>query len=188
MKTFRRVLAATLVAGALNGAAQAEVIQPVSQFDTWYTFDVDSLLSANQGLQWIDLAAGDSLSFSFTLAAPAVLRVVDGGFAGDRFNVSVNGGSSVLTSPGVSTYPSVNAGLDFDFAWLDARFSKLALTLQAGSYTVTGSLAESVVDEFGQPLNATVGAVMLAPVPEPGTWALMLAGLGALFAMARRRA
>jgi hypothetical protein len=30
-------------------------------------------------------------------------------------------------------------------------------------------------------------AALLAPVPEPETWAMMLAGLGTVFGVARRR-
>lgn len=155
----------------------------------WAAFDVDSFMSQSGGDEWIDLADGGALSFSFTLSAPATLRVVDAGFAGDTFSLSINGAAfatSAVPVGHVATSP--NAGLDFDAAWNNASFSRGTFLLSSpGTYTVTGSLLQSVGFD-GEALNATVGAVMLAPVPEPTTYVLMLAGLGLLAVGARRRA
>jgi hypothetical protein len=54
--------------------------------------------------------------------------------------------------------------------------------LAAGSYyvLVAGNLVSDTSASFG-------GAVMLAPVPEPETYGMMLAGLGVLGFLARRR-
>ncbi len=54
--------------------------------------------------------------------------------------------------------------------------------LQAGDYYVMvgGNLVSDTSASFG-------GAVMLAPVPEPETYGMMLAGLGVLGFLARRR-
>lgn len=54
--------------------------------------------------------------------------------------------------------------------------------LAVGSYylQVNGKMVSATSGSFG-------GAVMLAPVPEPATYGLMLAGLGLLGFMARRR-
>jgi hypothetical protein len=55
-------------------------------------------------------------------------------------------------------------------------------SLAAGDYyvQVNGSLVSNTSAAFG-------GAVMLAPVPEPETYGMMLAGLGVLGFLARRR-
>jgi hypothetical protein len=55
-------------------------------------------------------------------------------------------------------------------------------SLAAGSYyvLVSGNLVSDTSASFG-------GAVMLAPVPEPETYGMMLAGLGVLGFLARRR-
>ena len=54
--------------------------------------------------------------------------------------------------------------------------------LTAGNYyvLVSGNLVSDTSASFG-------GAVMLAPVPEPETYGMMLAGLGVLGVLARRR-
>jgi hypothetical protein len=54
--------------------------------------------------------------------------------------------------------------------------------LAVGNYyvQVSGTMVSATSGSFG-------GAVMLAPVPEPATYGLMLAGLGLLGFMARRR-
>jgi hypothetical protein len=55
-------------------------------------------------------------------------------------------------------------------------------SLAAGNYyvLVSGNLVSDTAASFG-------GAVMLAPVPEPETYGMMLAGLGVLGFLARRR-
>ena len=54
--------------------------------------------------------------------------------------------------------------------------------LMAGNYylQVSGNLVSDTGASFG-------GAVMLAPVPEPETYGMMLGGLGVLGFLARRR-
>lgn len=178
---------AALIALGISGvsATQAATTQ-IDQLGQWYAFDVDDLSALSGGKEWIDLGDdfGAPLSFSFTLGQPTILRVVDAGFAGDRFNVTVSGSVDLALTTGtaIDSYPVAG---DFDEAWADARFSRLAYTLGPGSYTVTGDLL--IAAGGGAPLNVTTGAVMLAPVPEADVWMLMLAGLG-LLGLARRRA
>ena len=71
----------------------------------------------------------------------------------------------------------------FDVATLlgDSRFSQGAWTLAAGSYTVTGLATAS-------PFDGGIGYLSVAAVPEPETYALFLAGLALVGAVARRRA
>ena len=145
----------------------------------WNAFDVDDFY----GQQWIDLG-GDALSFDFTIGASqkGILTVVDGGFAGDSFQVF--NGASLLgsTSAPTDSYPD-SVGLDFDAALADADYSRGVFTLGAGDYSINGLAALL-------PLGATVGAVKLevANLPEPRSLALLLAGLAALGVTARRRA
>jgi PEP-CTERM motif len=65
-----------------------------------------------------------------------------------------------------------------------------SLGIDAGTFVTTLSTLESLGTEFGtfdaRPLGDTI-TVIATPVPEPGTYALMLAGLGVVGFMARRR-
>ena len=76
----------------------------------------------------------------------------------------------------------------YDGAFADsANFSQLTLTLDAGTYTVTGSLLQSVtVDGFA--LNSTAGGLSVTAVPEPTSLALVLAAAGVVGVVSRRRA
>jgi len=180
--------AAIAVALCAAGVAHATVT-PLAVSGQWYEFDVDDVQAQSNGVEWIDYSDGSALSFTFTIAAPTELRVVDAGFAGDSFNVTVNGISQLTSAVPTTTYsPTRTAITNFDAAWADTGFSRGSWLLTApGTYTVTGVLAQSVTNG-GAPLNATIGAVMLAAVPEPGTWALLLAGLAVIGVIARRRA
>ncbi|MDP0941742.1 PEP-CTERM sorting domain-containing protein, partial [Klebsiella quasipneumoniae] len=62
--------------------------------------------------------------------------------------------------------------------------------LQAGNHSISGSLLQSVLVDVGAgPLNATVGALKLevSAVPEPATLVSLLAGLGLIGLVVRRR-
>lgn len=181
---LRPFLAAAALAALAPHAAHAAFLAADGQ---WAVFDVDSTTAASAGLEWIDITTGDALVFDFTVAAGQVgtLTVVDGGFAGDRFDVYANGALRGTTSAAVSSYP-VSLGLDFDAALADSGYSRATYTFGAGTWHVSGLLADSVIVD-GTPLDATVGGVRLAvsPVPEPAPLVMLTAGL-VLVAAARR--
>lgn len=188
--TIRKLagIAALALAGA--GSAQATDIELTPPaYGSWQLFDVSDLLSVSGGTEWIDIADGSALSFHLVVPTgfAAQLTVVDGGFAGDRFAVNANGTLLGLTGAAVDTQ-DVNVGLDFDAALADSRYSRGVFQLGAGSYTLTGLLAQSATDG-GLPLNTTVGAlrVEVSAVPVPPAAALMVAGLAVLGLQQRRR-
>ncbi len=156
----------------------------------WVGFDVDSMIAADFGNGWIDNTDGSAKSFTFTIAAGQVgtLTVLDAGYAGDTFSVT-NFASALgaTSSVPVGTYDG-SAPLGFDDAFANASFSRGVFQLQAGSYSIGGSLLQSVQFD-GFDLDATTGAVRLttSAIPEPSSTALMFGGLAAVALLVRRR-
>jgi hypothetical protein len=67
----------------------------------------------------------------------------------------------------------------------DNSYTSVVGTFTADAATQTIEFFDSTRNPY---LNAYVLRDLTAPIPEPGTWALMLAGLAGLGALARRRA
>lgn len=196
MMTFKhKLLAAALVSSSL--AAQASTVNLVAD-GQWQSFGVDSFASQSGGNEWIDNANtndpgyGSALTFTFTVAAgyQGTLTVVDADLAGDTFRVFNNGDLLGTTSsvPEQQYGGAPDVGYDFDAALANNAFSHGAFSLSAGSYSISGALAQSVL-LGSDPLNATAGAVMLtvSAVPEPSSAVLVLAALGACAFTSRRR-
>ena len=178
----KKLLLSAVLCSALSANAGAAALNADGQ---WHPFDVDDTVSASAGLEWIDLD-GDALSFDFTLTGSAILRIVDGGFAGDRFDV-FNGKLPLgQTSAATNNYPE-SLGLDFDAAFADGRYSRSVFLLGPGSYSINGLLSLSALDDNAGAINATVGAISLTAVPLPAAAWLYLAGAGLMATIARRR-
>ena len=173
-----------LVIAALLSAlcAQAEA-STLSADGAWNAFDVDSSVSNSGNLEWIDLD-NNALSFDFTLSESAYLKVVDGGFAGDRFNVFDNGVLLDQTSVASNTFPA-SIGLDFDAAYASPLYSRGLFWLGAGRHSITGLLSQSALNGT-TPINATVGAVSLTAVPLPAAVWLYLTGTALMGFVSRR--
>lgn len=181
------LFAAVALACALPAQAQTVALTADAG---WREFVIDDL-SAESGIDPLSWIAddGSAIAFEFTLSGPALLKVVDAGFSGDRFQVFDNGVALGYTSVGINNYvdgdtPTV---IDFNAAWSQTDFSRGQFLLGAGSHNITGLLAVSALDADDQPFNATLGGVALMAVPLPGAAWLMLSGSGLLAAVARRR-
>jgi hypothetical protein len=188
LSRVRFALAALSLATAFTLPAHASNV-PLAADNHWTLFSVDSALAPSPS--WID-DSGSPLSFDFDIAAGFVgtLSVVDGVFGGDTFTVTNFGNllGSTSSVPLADIGSAVDHGYDFDAAFADSSFSHAVFTLGAGSYRIGGFLDQSLLfDE--QRLDATAGAVRLsvAPIPEPSTFAILLAGLAVVGLLARRR-
>lgn len=178
---IKKSLLAAALLSALCTQAQASTLVADG---AWNAFDVDDISSVSSGLEWIDLD-GNALSFDFTLTGSAYLKVVDGGFAGDRFNVYDNGVLLNQTSVATNTYPA-SIGLDFDAAYASPLYSQGLFWLGTGSHSITGLLSQSALNGTVA-FNATVGAVSLTAVPVPAAAWLYLTGIALMGLVFRRR-
>lgn len=145
-----------------------------------------------QELSWTDYSAYFGDNFASNNA---------GNTFADRFTFSVDGTVGSNLDAIVSSISSnANVGLDITGLALYGADNLLitqgtavstgnidiwtisSASLAAGDYylQVSGSLVSNAAASFA-------GEVMLAPVPEPETYGMMLAGLGVLGFMARRR-
>ncbi len=136
---------------------------------------------------WSRFAFGDvgttvGRSYSFSLAANAILTVVDGFFAGDQFEVFANTMSLGTTSAPVT--PSANTGMNFDAALGDPNHSSGSFILGPGDYLIS---MDVIARSPGS--GNHMGAIRLdmAAVPVPAGGALLLSGLGLAALMRRRR-
>ena len=170
------------ILATLASPAQAA---PLHVDGSWNTFDVDDSIASSGNLEWIALD-GNALSFDFNLSSAAYLSVIDGGFAGDRFQVFDNGNALGLTSSPTHNYPD-SIGLDFDQAFADSHYSRGVFLLSAGQHSISGLLSLSALDDSNTPINATVGAVSLTAVPLPAAAGLYAAGAALIGLVSRRR-
>lgn len=185
---IRQLIASALLGAVMAAPAQAAVVNLAAD-GQWNAFDVDELTALSGGLEWIDLD-GDVLSFEFTLTGQGVLTIVDGAIAGDEFQIFNHGTSLGHTSPSMDP-DSTSVGTDFDAAFSDQhRYSYAEFILGPGSYSITGLLTASALDNYGIPYNATVGAVRLtevSAVPVPAAAWLFGSGLLAVAGLLRSR-
>ena len=185
MKSRLPAVLTAIMALACAATASAETIS-IAADNTWHAFDVDEFMSQSGALEWIGLDDGSALTFSLTTATETLLTVVDGGFAGDRFQVFDQGNLLGATSV-VASLASTSVGLNFDAALANSNYSFATYLLAAGTHTITGLLSQSAIDGAGSPFNATVGGLRVTPVPLPGALLMFLSGTGLLGFMRRRK-
>lgn len=124
-----------------------------------------------------------NIDFTFDLTTANVLRITDGYFDGDQFDVIINGADQGPTSTPTVATSYVGDNWNYAFFVDGASYSHAAYLLGPGSYDVEAYMVQS---PYGDGAGAfEVGGPI--PVPEPQAWALMILGLGGIGGMARRR-
>lgn len=158
----KALLAAVAPLALLSSPAMAAVILP----DTGW--QPDKLLFAN---------APTVLSpLSFTISTKSFFRLTDASAPGDTYRLFSAGQLLATSLFGAKT--SLDAS-SFDAFWTSAAFSKIDLLLDPGAYNliVLGDGAGGIPSDL---------AVRVDAIPEPGTWALLLAGFGLIGGVSRR--
>jgi len=205
---FQKIAFAVLTMAAL-GAAQAGdlTLNQTETFENTTVFSGGRVNAGNDDYLWLSTFSafgsnGPTASATFQVGAGFVLNDLSlsfdykslGGLNPTKSSVSLIGGafnySTLLdfTSSYVAGQPVLNAAKATAFLLSNPNgSSNLTLsglgTLAAGTYTLTftaGNIAGLKVDDV------KIGGT-LAAVPEPETYALMLAGLAAVSFVARRR-
>jgi hypothetical protein len=182
---MRDIIKGLLTASALitltGTAARADAIVPITDGGGWNEF---FFLAPGSNLQTL---GGATIDFTFTLTHPDVLRITDGFQGGDQFDLMINSVDKGPTSASVLGFAGT-AGSCWTCAYYNPTYGDAythgAYVLGPGSYVVTGIALQS-------PQFDGAGALALGAIPEPATWAMMLAGflgLGAVMRRSRRQA
>lgn len=148
----------------------------VSGQDALYIDDLELGLSLASGALGSDAFEGSGLFRSFSIALPTTLSFnwtlstvgFDPAFA-DRAFVAINGVAQTLAT--VAATP-VNGSFSHSF-------------LSAGNYTFSFGLVD--VDDVAGLSTLAISGLNVAVVPEPASYALLLAGLAVVAGAARRR-
>lgn len=170
--SVRKLLAGAAIVGSLFAAnAQAATLVVDGGWSKFYF--------GGPGSSIYEPGTGD-LSYDFVLGDAATLKVTDAFDSGDVFQIFDNGVSLFTTGAFDLGGPTSS---DADTAFAGTTYSHGFIVLSAGSHSITGIATASPTGSGGSYIELTKGGA----VPEPATWAMMIAGFGMVGCMARRR-
>jgi len=155
------------------------------------TPDTYAGLQADQGRQWVDLTGIygydkglRSDAFATTVGATYRIAFAVGNyipFGPSTLGLSISGGPEQLF-----TNPSVAANLKSPMNWASFSFDWVADATSA-QLSFLGRANGTLSNNGGIGLDSVSVEWVSGPVPEPGTWALMAVGVGALTSWSARR-
>lgn len=187
---FKKLVTAALIAMA-GVAAHATVVTSTSGNTTTYSENFNGGTSFSAGAFDAPLTSDDYLwltqpgtnAASYTFAAASAVQSLTVSFWYSALSTaaqwSLSGPVSALGNTGgllAVTFNNPGAGGSSADQWVSQTWNNLS----AGNYTLAFStgLGQLKVDDV---------AISVTAVPEPGTYAMMLAGLGLIGTVARRR-
>ena len=145
----------------------------------------DYTLTVNAG--WtISNAAAFLGNLAFVEVGAATTNIIANG------DLSIDGGATTPIGPASLAWTSTPSGPGYllgyfaDTLALAGAFNSVAVTNSAIDLSATGGIFFSISANPQNKLEITFDALAV-PVPEPETYAMLLAGLGALGLLARRR-
>ena len=142
----------------------------------------DTFAAGNNGATFADhvtFSVTGTMPMNFDAIVSSISRTADTGLDFSGLSLyRVGGGTGTGGTAGDTL---ISSGTSLQTGSMDV-WTLSSDNLQAGDYYVMvgGNLVSDTSGSFG-------GAVMLAPVPDPETYGMMLAGLGVLGFLARRR-
>lgn len=121
----------------------------------------------------------DGSPWSFTLTSGAHFTLADCCIVGDTYTLTgdINGTSSFFAGAN-----DIRGTGSYGPNWLDAAYSKFTTYVGPGTYTF------SITGDGVGGIPAGLGLRLDSNVPEPASWAMMIAGFGLVGAAMRRRA
>ena len=183
MKTLKYAVAAALAASAMTGTAQAAQIVTTGANATTVqvaTIDEGANNSFTIGFSDSNLARPFTELLTFTTDVAGMLNIVLSTTATSEIN-DTDFSNVFLTGTGLAGSIAIEEVLG------DPNETRALNNFQVGAGTFTLNIQGNPGTQNGS-LGGTVAFQSMAAVPEPGTWAMMLLGFGAIgFSMRRRR-
>ena len=179
---FKGLLAVAALTMMAAAPARASTAIPIASGDGWHTFDFLGVGSSFQD------QSGVPVSFVFTLTQADVFRIADGFDPEQQFDVAILNLGDLTSINFETTAPTPTSPAFVGDCWscaffdpaYNTIFSTGSVILGPGTYDVTGFAVVS-------PQGNGVAALEVGAVPEPATWAMMLAGLLGLGGALRAR-